>query len=283
MKYIDKTLRRVDGEQITSEFLTCFIARKGVYPNDFYNAFCTEIDDAHGHVKFRQRLIDEVLIPEQEGRCCYCMRRLSECKSMTVEHIMPNHSVDKTELDTYRLRATPLDGLPHSDDYRSTEMGANPPHPHSIAYQNLIMSCDGNFFNESAKPVCCNLKREHRFLLPFVLYPNIEDAFVYHTDGTAEWTEDPEPPESNKNAVNVLKLNIPLLRTIRRIWFFCHDNNLDPGIKEKDEIVNTMIGFLASPDLTEGESNMILNFKKDKYWNLFKQYNAFANISHITP
>lgn len=282
MKYINKTLYKDEGEQIVKEFLNCFIHRKGCYPTKFYKAFCSEIDDAHGHVKFRQRLIDNVLIREQNERCCYCMRKLSECKSKTVEHIMLNHSIDKSELDTYRTRTTPLDGLPHSDDYRSAGVGGNPPHPHSIAYQNLIMSCDGILFNESTTSVCCNLKRNHTFLLPFVLYPDIEQTFVYHSDGTAEWTDDPEPPESAKNVIKVLNLNECLLRTIRRIWFFCNENGFDPNVTGKDEIINTMIGCLASPDFTEGESNMILNFKNDKYWKLFMQYDAFANISHLT-
>lgn len=75
MKYIDKSLDKQKGEQIVTEFLDCFYKRTGTYPDDMYNAFSTEIDDAHGHVKFRQRLIDEILNPEQDGRCCYCMRK----------------------------------------------------------------------------------------------------------------------------------------------------------------------------------------------------------------
>lgn len=79
MKYIDKSLRKQQGEQIVTEFLNCFYNKTKAYPNDMYKAFCSEIDDAHSHVKFRQRLIDEVLMSEQGGLCCYCMRRLSEC------------------------------------------------------------------------------------------------------------------------------------------------------------------------------------------------------------
>ena len=67
MKYIDKSLNKSQGEMIVTEFLDCFHKRKGTYPNDMYNAFSTEIDDAHGHVKFLQRLKDEVLTPEQRG------------------------------------------------------------------------------------------------------------------------------------------------------------------------------------------------------------------------
>lgn len=280
MKYIDKSLRKQQGEQIVTEFLDCFHNRMGAYPNDMYKAFSSEIDDAHNHVKFRQRLVDDVLMPEQNGHCCYCMRNLLGCSKVTIEHIMPNHAADKAELDEYRTRATELDGLPHSDDFKSLVPIEYPPHPHSIAYQNLVLSCDGDLFKENTKPVCCNLKRKHAFLPPFALYPNIMQKFVYTVDGMAEWTEDPEPPESKKNAMRILGLNNFVLRMIRRIWFFCNDNGLDPQRDEKEVVVNTMMGYLVFPNVTEGETNMLLNFKKDKYWNLLLEYNTFVTIRH---
>ena len=280
MKNIDKTLKKQQGEQIVTEFLDCFHNRTKAYPNDMYKAFCSEIDDAHNHVQFRQRLINEVLIQEQDGLCCYCMRRLSECKKMTIEHVMPNHAVDKTELDKYRTRATELDGLPHSEDFKSLSPITYPPHPHSIAYQNLLLSCDGNLFNESPTPQCCNLKRKHTFLLPFVLYSNIIQTFIYTEDGMAEWQEDPEPPESRGNAMRILGLNKSILKMVRRIWFFCTDNNLNPHKEEKDFVINTMMGYLNLPSMNEEDINMLLNFKKDKYWKLLLEYDAFATIKH---
>lgn len=275
MEHIDKSLKKQQGERIVTEFLNRFHDRTGGYPDDMYSAFSKEIDDAHNHVRFRQRLVDEVLMAEQNEHCCYCMRNLPKCGKVTIEHIMPNHAANKAELDEYRTKATELDGLPHSDDFKSLEPIAYPPHPHSIAYQNLVLSCDGDFFKEKTKSVCCNLKRKHAFLPPFVLYPNIKQTFVYTIDGMAEWTEDPEPPESEKNAMRVLGLNNFVLRMIRRIWFFCNDNHLDPRRDKKEDIVNTMF-----PETTEEEVNMLLNFKKDKYWNLLLEYDAFAAISH---
>lgn len=282
MKFIDKSLKKCQGEQIVTEFLNCFHDRTGTYPGDMFKAFCTEIDDNHQHVRFRKRLVDEVLIPEQNGLCCYCMRKLSECSKVTIEHIMPNHATDKAELDKYRTKKTPLDGLPHSDDFKSQSPIVYPPHPHSIAYQNLILSCDGDLFKENnTRASCCNLKREHAFLPPFVLYSNIADTFIYTADGLAEWTEDPEPPESKKNAVKILGLNNSVLRMVRRIWFFCNDNNLYPHTDNKEVVINTMMGYLASPEIPEAVINMLLNFKRDKYWNLLLEYDAFATIHHL--
>lgn len=281
MKFIDKTLKKEEGEQIVTEFLDCFHKRTGAYPSDMFNAFSTEIDDAHEHARFRKRLVESVLMPEQNGLCCYCMRKLSECQKVTIEHIMPNHAKDKEELDEYRTRKTELDGLPHPDEFRLQTPIAYPPHPHPIAYQNLILSCDGDLFKEkNARPVCCNLKREHRFLPPFVLYNDIMHRFNYTVDGMAEWLDDPEPPESRKNAMRILGLNNYLLRMVRRIWFFCIDYNLNPRVDRKDDIINTMLGYLASQNITEQETNMLLNFKKDKYWKLLLEYDAFATINH---
>lgn len=280
MKYIDKNRNRQQGEGIVSEFLDCFHARRNAYPDDMYSAFSREIDDAHDHVRFLDRLKNEVLIPEQQGHCCYCMRNLNSCHRVTVEHIMPNHAVNTVELDQYRLRPTPLDGLPHSDDFKSMNPMVYPPHPHSIAYQNLVLSCDGDFFHENTRAACCNLKRRHQFVPPLVLYPEITETFVYRADGWAEWTEDPQPPHSVNNAMRILGLNNGVLRMIRRIWFFCQDQHLEPQEQGKEIIVNTLMGYLDPNSTTESEIQMLANFKKEKYWNLLLQYEAFANIPH---
>lgn len=193
---------------------------------------------------------------------------------------MPNHATDKPELDTYRLRKTELDGIPHSKDFKTQAPIVYPPHPHSIAYQNLTLSCDGVLIDNNSRTICCNLKRGHRFLPPFILYPDIEQKFKYSESGIAEWTEDPEQPESPQNVTRTLGLNTQLLRMIRRIWFFCSDNELDPRKDEKNTIINTIMGYMAGGNYDEREINMLLNFKQDKYWNLLLSYDAFADISH---
>ena len=280
MKYIDKTLMKEEGEKIVTEFLDCFYKRINKYPDDMYKAFGNEIDDNHNHTKFRQRLIDQVLMPEQDGRCCYCMRDLSKGCTVTVEHIMPNHSVNKAELDLYRTRKTELDGLPHPNEFKSMIPITYPPHPHTIAYQNLVLSCNGIFFSEDTKAKCCNLKRKHKFLPPFLLYDNIATTFIYYANGFVEWTEDSAEPGSPHNAIKILGLNCPILRMIRKIWFFCNDHKFDPRTNTKDEIINTMMGFISVNSLDESEINMLLNFKNEKYWKLLLEYDAFADIKH---
>lgn len=281
MKFIDKTKHKDEGEAIVFQFLTRFHERTGAYPTDLYNAFGKEIDDGHGHTIFRKRLLNEVLIPEQRGLCCYCLRNLDECSQVTIEHIMRNHAADKYELDKYRrIKSTELDPLPHSNDFLSLNPKTFPPHPHSIAYQNLVVSCDGNLLKENTKPVCCNLKRKNRFIPPLPLFNDIESTFVYYQDGLAEWTEDPKPPESQENAVRILGLNNTVLKMARRIWFFCKDNSMDPNVLTRNEIINSMMGSFDPAAVTKRETDMLLNFKTDKYWNLFLEYRAFRNVKH---
>lgn len=279
MKHIDKSLNQLQGEAIISEFLSCFQQRTGTFPADMYKAFCNEIDDNHGHVGFKKRLLDEVLLPEQDDLCCYCLRKLNG--KGTIEHIMPNHAADQAELDLYRSRNTPLDRIPHSDDFKSMTPITYPPHPHSIAYQNLVASCDGKLFKENTRSVCCNLKRGDRFIPPFVLYSDISVNFEYTVDGFANWTADPAPPDSPNNAMRILGLNNFILRMIRRIWFYCQDHHIDPVQEGKNNVVNLLFGELAAIGASSNEIDMLLNFKTDKYWDLFLQYNAFANIPHI--
>lgn len=277
MKYIDKKLHKAEGEQIVSEFLQCVHQRLGAYPEELYKNFGQEIDDAHGHVIFRARLQNEVLEPEQEGVCCYCLRKLDNCNHRTIEHLIRNHAESQEEMDSYRIRPTELDGLVWSRVFTSDKNPIYPPYPHSVAYQNLVVSCDGDLFNENSNPVSCNLKRGKTFVPPFVLYEDIADRFVYYPDGTADWLDD----SGRKSVVSILGLNKPVLKMIRRIWFYIASHRINIAITSKEDLVNEIYGNLVGPDFSESETKMLFNFKVEKYWNLFLQYEAFALINPV--
>lgn len=281
MKYIDKKLHKAEGEQIVSEFLQCIHQRLGAYPEELYKNFGQEIDDAHGHVIFRARLQNEVLEPEQEGVCCYCLRKLDNCNHRTIEHLIRNHAESQEEMDSYRTRPTELDGLVWSRVFTSDKNPIYPPYPHSVAYQNLVVSCDGDLFNENSKPVSCNLKRGKAFVPPFVLYEDIADRFVYYPDGTADWLDDPNGSIGRKSVVSILGLNKPVLKMIRRIWFYIASHRINIAITSKEDLVNEIYGNLVGPDFSESETKMLFNFKVEKYWNLFLQYEAFASINPV--
>lgn len=278
MRHIDKASQqyKTRGEQIVTDFLHSFIRRKGCHPADMYKAFYAEIDDNHQHIRFRQRLIDDVLQPEQQNLCCYCMRTLAPIHA-NIEHVMRNHASDDAELSQYRVQPTPLDGIPHPNTYKQIPDNTHPPHPHAIAYQNLVLSCNGILINES-KPACCNLKRQNKFLYPFILYRDIAHRFEYLHDGTANWIDDPEPFGTLRNSMRVLGLNHPVLKTIRRIHFFCTEHGLDYQTTPRSVIINEMLGHL-SPDPSNQEANHITNFKQDKYWQLLEHYHYFSTIT----
>ena len=59
--------------------------------------------DANGYNN-RQRLIDEVLLPEQQHRCCYCMRHIVDRNDdASIEHIVPQHAATNAEIILFRL------------------------------------------------------------------------------------------------------------------------------------------------------------------------------------
>jgi len=281
MRYIDKKLHQTDGEQIVSEFLQCIHARIGTYPEDLYKSFGQEIDDAHGHRRFRERIQTEVLEPEQGGVCCYCLRKLDGCRTKTIEHLIRNHAQTQDEMDGYRVRPTVLDELVFSKVFTSVENPEYPPFPHSIAYQNLVVSCDGDLFNENAKAVSCNLKRQNRFILPIPLYDDIPTRFVYYSNGMAEWVDDIHEQISNESVVSILGLNRAILKMIRRIWFYVADHGVDVYAVNRADLINEMYGNWVGPDFSSFDLRMLFNFKVDKYWNLFLQYDAFAGIHHL--
>jgi len=281
MKYIDKTLHKDDGEKIVSEFLRCIYKRLGTYPEELYKNFGQEIDDNHDHRIFRERLQTDVLELEQNGLCCYCLRKLSGCKTKTIEHLICNHTQTIQDFNKYLSRRTVLNELAFSKDFTSGNNPQYPPYPHSVAYQNLVVSCDGDLFNESNRATSCNLKRRNKFLQPLPLYEDIQTKFIYHSNGMAEWLDNSN--QTNKESVvSILGLNNAVLKMIRRIWFYVADHKINIHGVSRENLIYEMYGnWVVGPDFSSKDYRMLFNFKLDKYWNLFLQYDAFAKIKHV--
>ena len=287
MRYIDKTKKTSQGHAITESFLRTMYNRyrnsaEGFCPErvDLYKQFGKEIDDEHGGRTFRLRMADEVLIPEQEGRCCYCLRRLDKCLKPNMEHVVPNHPKDDEEWREYMGR-TPI---VRDNCCRSDEWLQNPetcvPNPHSIAYENLVMSCDGDLLNSGNRPVSCNLRRRHNDMLPLVLMGNISQILLYRTDGTAFWKD--ENDQLGEVSISHLGLNTFMLRLVRRVWFVVNDNNLIlDGTTNREEFINTIFGLMSQDGLSEEEKHAVFNFKLENMWQLLLQFDAFRTISHV--
>ena len=84
--------------------------------------------DANGDNN-RQRLMEEVLLPEQNHRCCYCMRRIDDrMDDASIEHIVPQHTTTNEEMSHYftaRSGGLNSGNVCHTDSTDNTEIALN--------------------------------------------------------------------------------------------------------------------------------------------------------------
>lgn len=165
------------------------------------------------------RLIASVLLPEQAGRCCYCMKRLDDQCDVTIEHAIPRSTPLGTLFTNYfrwgysGLNAT---HVCHTLDYKAgTALSGS--YPHQVAYHNFLVACKQ----------CNNQRRDTEIGFPNLL-PLAEQHLVYHRiTGKLIWMNDPKLFDGAPEAaymVNVLDLNRPTLKAIRALWFYGKDH-----------------------------------------------------------
>jgi hypothetical protein len=256
MEFIDKTKQKLEGEAIILEFLKEF---GGNYLEDLYSEFKNPQ---------KQKLID-LLLKEQNSRCCYCMRNLNVKKDgITLEHVIPRSVKNKTTFDEYIKSDTVLNETNVCLESEFLADPKTPPFPHTIAYQNLIVSCSGKYF-PSNKASHCNSFRGNLDIKPIVLYNTIISDIEYKANGFIIWTKETDDIPT----IEKLGLNDDLLRMIRRIWFYAstiNNNLLDLDISQREKFLYKMLA-----DVKDEEFDMLFNFAKDTYWELLRKYDYF--------
>lgn len=211
-------------------------------------------------------LIDQILLPEQGNRCCYCMRRMDNHEdSATIEHIIPENATDPAEADHYfQGRPTGLNSrnvcLTH--DYFNAGQPPRPPYPHKLAYHNMVIACKD-----------CNNNRGSERIDPLFLYDTVHQEVHYdHQTGKMDWTADPEP----NRTVSAVKLNREQLRAFRVAWFYAHAKAVSPqslnDIGRKD-FVHEVFGEAVMNDEKLGD--VILNMNGEEFWRRFLKYEYF--------
>lgn len=97
-------------------------------------------DFVFGQPKTRAALIG-ILLNEQRGRCCYCMRRIDRLASdeRTIEHVIVNHPKDSDDYNQYLGKNSQLDtaDIISSADFLARQMPP-PPYPHSVAIREYV-------------------------------------------------------------------------------------------------------------------------------------------------
>ncbi len=198
--------------------------------NRFLNKGWNEVEQKYVNCDFDAfkvmnvgRRIKAILYSEQDGYCCYCMRKLNlnEKSRCTIEHVMP-HKVNKNDIAFY------FANVPNLKKYvrfllindKSRHLRSIRPYPHFCAYENLVLSCSGAVYqtDEPEKEllsrihVCCNNVRGRERVYPIFFYRNI--SIGYEKDGHITC------PKKYERTIEILGLETDNLCLFRKAWAY---------------------------------------------------------------
>ena len=274
MKYINKS-NEARANLIIDEYLN--IARTESYDaGHLYSQF--------GSFSRKNELVNNILLPEQNNFCCYCMRYMPDRTHATIEHIIRHSIPNSASMSRYfilHLGGLNSNNICHTDDYLT---GHSQPgqYPHKVAYHNFAMAC-----------IKCNNTRGHKDIDPFFLYPNIHDDVNYNRQtGELTWLTDPEsikPVPTALPTVEKVGLNASLLKAIRSVWFFGKDHptitystpDTVSNEAEKQDLVYRAFGaaLLSNPSFTMDDLDAFISLLKPQIWNKFVlNYFYFATV-----
>ena len=254
MKYIDKSLNTDRCNALVDAFLA--LCKERVW-TPFYAEF--------GRTRFR-REVRQVLIEEQERRCCYCMRNLHG-KEITIEHVIPI-SEPRNTFDLYKVYTPFFNQVVHLEAYLET--WAQPPYPHTVTYTNMVASCNGILSDSSFKSCCCNNKRGNKHIIPLIYLPDIENIIAYTKTGLM-YPIDRDPRKVE--AIEVLKLNNNILKEVRFLWFRIQKEKIHFNAgSNRVEVLKKIFDKKIRMDIPEEYKKY---YRTNYFWNLFLDYDWF--------
>lgn len=220
-----------------------------------------------------------LLLHEQNGRCCYCMRKLKP-NEISVEHLVPESFNGLDENEEYRFYAGLTEEIRDYVvtgsvfDQMAMESIINLEQlkrmPHLIAHSNLFPACSVNSLGCS-----CNNHRGNHRILPMMLMGETEKWLDYSTDGELRiFFPD---VDISRSTLRYLDINCKTLREIRHLWFLfsrkqLHPENENLSIREKDSLLRTVLDLDAEIVIPLDYQKYLL---KPTYWNLLLQYDWF--------
>lgn len=267
MQFISKFKYRKKGHRIVKSF----IRGQWDYDNKRY------INLKYNELK-REKRFKYLLLKEQQGFCCYCMRKIP-LKDVTLEHVMPHHITNnksqKDEIRYYskfgRLKRKYVYYCPDANIPLSPQL-CTPPFPHCIAYENLVASCNGKVFEGGEKYLlhkskCCNNFRGNDKIIPLFFMPAVAEIIYYEIDGTLTYIEKYHPTISSLNLMH------PTLIFIRKVWAKIVINNISLSLVNKALTDNeARTDIIDDIDIDKSERNTL---KADVYWKLLIEFYWF--------
>lgn len=296
MQYIDKNKHKVEGTQVTTDYLRyCCIDELGQYCNiDYAGTFHTAKSTSG---KTYSKRMEAVLMHSQQRFCCYCMRKMDGSETVTLEHIIPQSlkstmaGANKEMAFYHRIPELAASEVALTDTFSGKQATMRAPLPHTVAYNNLVASCTGTFPDKlklttgNAVACCCNNKRKNERALPVYFLQGIETMVDYLKNGevrairNTDWTDDID------EVIRHTSLNCKSLQQIRRLWFLLSDCDYRDicacsGNEGKRKELLCKVLF-SGKEYNLDESMALHNkFLKQDYWDTFMRYQWFYHVFH---
>lgn len=225
------------GNSVIDEILeTAWNKEESRFLGDLYYGLLT----AKNKENLKSRFLEE-----QNHKCCYCMREVSE-HDTTIEHIIPQN-VEVNEMKNYQIVPELTLGIVHKDTFNKYFHQVPPDnYPHDLAYNNLVASCDCKNH--------CNGGRGNKFISPIMYNQDWINSISYEPTGSViVWDEN--------ISIEALNLDNHLLTMIRKTWkgIAKKIDSLEQ-ISDENELQN-IINIIFS-DIDEYEEKYIETFKK---------------------
>ena len=249
----------------------------GAYRGDLYE--CLGADYVLGETKTIKALRG-ILLEEQGGRCCYCMRRIDDLdpKERSIEHVIVNHPKDDNDYYQYLGKNSLLDtaDMVSSAAFLASQ-STPPPYPHSVAYENMLISCAGHCHLGVGTSFTCNGFRGHKFIHPLPLMANITHEVKYLKNGFVYWVNE---TNSMKPTIECLGLNNDVLKLIRRVWYKLSSMENNATDCNRQQLAYEVLGEMLDEGASDSYIQTLFLFAhNDWYWNLLQQFNYFNNAS----
>lgn len=213
MKHIDHIKASVSGNKITDNYLSvCFNQQTRMHSVDYDSSF---------RVSGKRGEMIQLLGRLQNNLCCYCMRKLQlNSAETTLEHIIPQSIGSTVDMQPYFNLGYPnllAEHLIASREFSSLRSPSIPPRPHTVAYFNFTLSCNGTFLPDGIS-VCCNNYRQDKFINPVFFNPDIEQQVTYNSDGKIYPVHGCHLFAEITDLIVKTRLNYKELVEIRKIW-----------------------------------------------------------------
>ena len=271
MEYIDKSHFLGREQEIDRNFLEeCF--------NEDSKSFYPEIDTDQSYSNFSNRTYrkgtdgwERLLLEEQDGRCCYCMKKL-QVGALNIEHVIPRNIQAKDDGEEFAkyINASPFleQNVELASDFakkqftNKEELSEVTKFPHRIALPNLLASCNGKF-GKPSDGCCCNNARSNDYLLPLMLMPEAKQHIRYdRRSGIIVMY-----PEEKSWEKLLQTLNDDTYKEIRLLWY--------KAWLHKDKI---KLESLADYDTKERTLFLNLIFDVDNFTQISEEYQKYAGI-----